>query len=183
MNIIDSLLNGCLLLTSLNGEKNICDELMEKVYIETFLALRTFNFFEYARSIYKTHIASRDLDEYDKQKCDLVMFHLGIMENDSSVVRKADLYVKNNKGKIIQYGKSSLIPWLALICNFKSIFPDELSKSKNLNEFEPEITSIVPHSEAEHIKNKILKGRLEGKEILINGLINLSRSRNKADLV
>jgi len=183
MNIIDTLLNGCLLLTSLCQEEKVCDELIKKVYIEIFLALRNFNFYKYSKNIYKNYVVNLNLEEYDKQKCDLAMFYLGIMESDSSVVRKSNQYAYNNKENIVKFGKSSLTPWLAFICNLKSIFPSESIKATSLNELESEIITILPSAEVDSIKNKILKDRSEGKDTLKYGLINLSRTRNKSDLI
>lgn len=183
MNIIDSLLNGCLLLTSLCEEKEVCNELMKKVYVEIFIMLRTFNFFEHAKEIYKTHVVSLKLDEYEMQKCDLAMFYLRLMEQDSGLIGHVDAYVRNNRESIMAYGKSSLIPWFAFICNVKSVFSGSLTTSRSIIDFENEIANLLPIGEADALRNKIMKDRSGSKISLISGLKNLSRTRNRADFI
>lgn len=182
-NVIDSLLNGCLLFTSLCNEESICAEFMEKAYITIFLALRTFQFFELARGIYKRYISDLNLDEYNKQKLDLANFYMQIMENDSSVVKDTERYLGENKDKILEFGKSSLIPWYALICNMNTLFNQEYKTTKNIIEFESIVESKLTSQEIQGLRAKILKGNSEGKAALIEGLVNLSRTRNKADYV
>ncbi|EGM76780.1 hypothetical protein Rhein_3017 [Rheinheimera sp. A13L] len=183
MNVIDSLLNCCLLLTALCEEERVCDELMNKLYVEIFLALRTFNFFEYAKDVYKNYIVNIKLQEYELQKCDLAMLYLRLMENDETVVAGAERYIRINKENIIKFGKSSLLPWFAFICNVKEVFHDSSIGSEIINEFEHEIIQQLPAVEVKSIKDKILRGQLGGKDSLIFGLKNLSRTRNRADLI
>ena len=182
-NIIDSLLHGCLLFTSLCNEETICEEFIEKTYTTTFLALRTFNFFDLAKNVYKNYICNLNLDEYDKQKLDLAMFYLRVMEADASVVRDIERYLDTNNNKILKFGKSSLIPWFSLICNIKTIFNEESLGCEGVNSFELLIVSKLCQSEVREIKGKILRGNSDGKAILIDGLVNLSRTRNKADFI
>lgn len=182
-NAIDSLLHGCLLFTSLCNEESTCEELIKKSFITTFLALRTFRFFDLARKIYKTYIQSLNLDEYDKQKLDLATFYMKIMENDPSVVRDVEVYLGAKKEQILKFGKSSSIPWFALICNIKTLFKEKYKSETSIIEFESIIESKLTSQEVHEIKAKILKNRPRGKVILIEGLVNLSRTRNKADYI
>lgn len=122
MNIIDSLLNCCLLLTSLCNQDRICNELIKRVYVEIFIALRTFNFFDYAKKIYTKTLVNIDIDEFERQKCDLAMFYLRLMEGDRSVIDSTEEYIKKNQKSIEKYRKSSLIPWFSYICNLKELF-------------------------------------------------------------
>lgn len=182
-NIIDSFIHGCLLFTSLCKEKSVSKKLMEISYTKVLLALRTFRFFDIAKKTYKTHISILNLDEFDRQKIDVAMFYMKIMENDLSVVSDVEIYICAKKDKILNFGKSSLIPWFTLICNIKTLFNKEYNKSKNINEFESIIESKLTIKDIKSIKGKILKGNPEGKDILIDGLVNLSRTRNRADSV
>lgn len=183
MNPIDSLMNCCLLLTSLCQEKTVPYELMEKVYIEIFLLLRTLNFFKYAKDVHKKYIASQNLDEFDKQKCDLALLYLKLMENDKDTINKSEQYIKINKSKILEFGKSSLTPWFAFICNLKSNFSSEFSNTIFLKEFEREIVDTLPFAEINKLKDKILKGRPDAKEVVKLGLKNLTRTRNAPDFI
>lgn len=183
MNVIDSLINCCLLLTSLCQEKIISHELIEKLYIEIFLALRTFNFYDYAKDIYYKHIVNLNLNEFDKQKCDLALLYLNLMESNPETIKKSDVYIKLNKNKILNFGKSSLTPWFAFICNLKTNFPDQFSDAIALKEFEEIIVNILPSAEINALRNKILKGRPEGKEVVRAGLENLVRTRNSPDFI
>lgn len=183
MNPIDSLMNCCLLLTSLCQEKTVSHELMEKVYIEIFLLLRNFNFFKYAKDIHKKYIINQNLDEFHKQKCDLALLYLNLMENDPDTIKKSEQYIKINKSKIFEFGKLSLTPWFAFICNLKSNFPDEYTSTIFLKEFEREIINILPVAEIHNLQDKILKGRPDSKEVLKTGLKNLTRTRNAPDFI
>lgn len=183
MNVIDSLMNCCFLLTSLCQEKTIYHELMEKVYIEFFLALRNFNFFKYAKEIYGKYIVSRNLDEFDKQKCDLALLYLSLMESHPDTIKKSEQYVRINKSKIVNFGKSSLAPWFAFICNLKLNFPDEFTNAVALKDFEREIIDIIPSDEINNLQDKISKGRPNAKEVLKSGLKNLDRTRNAPDFI
>lgn len=182
-NVIDSLLHGCLLYTSLCGEESICEELIEKSYIATFLALRTFRFFTLAKDVYKAYISGLNLDEYHKQKLDVAMFYMKIMENDSSIIKDIDIYLKTKKDKILGFGKASLIPWFTLICNIKVLFEEEYKNKTDVMEFECVIEHMLSMEEVKGIKAKILKENPDGREALIDGLVNLSRTRNRADYV
>lgn len=183
MNIIDSLLNGCLLLTSLHLKENIPDSLIKKLYVDAFIALRTFGLFKYSKDVYVNHVKSLQLDAYERQKCDLANFYLALMENDSSVVAKSDSYISNNKENIAEFGNASLIPWLSFIYNVKTIFAGDFGSANHLSEFENEIASKMSRHEVEAIKNKILGDCSGSKEVIISGLINLSRTRNKSDFI
>ena len=183
MNIVDSLINGCSLLTSLSLEEKVCASLMEKTYLESFFMYRNFRFFEFAKNIYDTFLKNIKLDSYHKQQCDMAMFYLLLLSEDSTLLSKSNLYVKNNEDEILKFKGASLIPWLTLISNLKVFYPKDYEYATYLNNLERKIENELDGSEVKSIKDRILKGRTGGKEELIKGLINLSRTRNKADLI
>jgi hypothetical protein len=155
---------------------------MEKIYLEAFLMYRNFHFFEFAKEIYEKFLKSINLDAYSRQQCDMAMFYLLVMSDDPSVVSKSDLYVKQHEDEILRFKESSLVPWITLISNLRTIYPQDYGCATFLNKLEKKIENELPNDHVNSIRDRILKGRPGGKEELRKGLMNLSRTRSKADL-
>ncbi|HHQ4455448.1 hypothetical protein FT688_03820 [Aeromonas hydrophila] len=182
-NAIDSLINGCLLFTDLCNQDSICEEFIEHVYITTFMALRTFLFFDAAKLINKKYISTLHLSEYNQQKIDVAIFYMRVMESDSSLVRDIGSYISTKKNNILKFGNASLLPWFTLLCNLKTIFSKEFEGSYNVVEFERTVRQKLPDDIVNNIQAMVLKNNLGSKDLLIKGLVNLSRTRNKADFI
>lgn len=183
LNIYDALLYGNLMLTSIFKSNFFCHDLKKQMLFVSLFFMRNFNFIKYGEDVYNKYLANFTLEEYDRQKVDTAYLYLILIKGDTSVVKKAFVYLSDNIQQIKKYGAHSAVPWFSLINNIKNHFGVEYGNISGYKELESDLEEIIGAELANTLKDKILKGRSGSKVELINGLKRLSKTRNNSDLV
>lgn len=182
-NPIDAVIHGCLLASSLRAKTSIPRVFHFRLLTAAFTFYRDFGFFEWAVRIYEKICAIEDFDSYDRQKSTTAYLNLLLLSNPSKAFSDADEFVANNLEEIKSFGEASAIPWLALICNLKMLFPEKYSSRPALLGLEEHINATLPQDQADAIRDMILPRRPNAKKYIIDLLNKLHLSRNKSDHV
>ncbi|PSU86714.1 hypothetical protein C0W42_19705 [Photobacterium kishitanii] len=182
-NAIDSLLNGCSLLTTIINSNTICSLLKRSMMIQTIKMYRELCMFDLGIQAYDELIHTFNLESYERQKTDMIMFYLKLMQGDKSVVEKSNSYVRVNINEILAHKNGSLIPWLSFISNVKANWSQLYKNAESLMLLENEIKNELPESDFNEIQSRILRGNKDSKESLRTSLVKLSDTRNCADYV
>ncbi|CAG9001644.1 MAG: hypothetical protein CENE_03667 [Candidatus Celerinatantimonas neptuna] len=182
-NPIDSLLNGCSLLTSIISGNNICSLLKRSIMIQSIKMYRELGIFELGIQAYEELNRTFNLEGYERQKCDMIMFNLRFIQGDESVVEKSNSYIRSNIDEILEHKDGSLIPWLVFILNVKTNWNELYNHSESLILLESRIKELLIESDFEDIQSRIVKGNMSSKESLRSSLEKLSETRNRSDYV
>ncbi|ENI4126746.1 hypothetical protein ABXY91_000114 [Vibrio fluvialis] len=182
-NIIDSVLHGCMLITTLSRQSKINSQLLKNILFSSLKFYRESGFYSFGLSVYNYISESFTLDVFERQQIDTAMLYLTLLYDGVKVVGMADRYVQDNKSVIIDYKRSSQVPWLSLLYNIKHHFPNEYSKSNELNEFYNLMKAGVPDSLLEDIESKFAIDNASSKAFLKATLKKLSQTRNKQDII
>lgn len=183
MNPIDAALHGCLLAMTLQSLESITDAFHTHLLIATFTFYRNIGFFDRATSLHNEIMALPSLGEYERQHITMAFLNMLLRKQDPDVLNRANTFVEFNLEAIKAFDKASLVPWLAMICNLKSMFPQKYAAQTALIALESYIDIQLPIDESEQIKGQILQHRSNSKELLRESLDKLTQSRNKSDHV
>lgn len=182
LNISEALLYGALMLVSALKAPNLDFDLKKDIFFHSFTFMRNFNFIKYGEDIYFKYLLPLPISEYDKQKVETAYFYLLLNKEDITVVTKATNFLRNNLENILKYGSPSCLPWYTILNNIKYLFPKEYSAA-HIEDVEKKLVDVVGNSVAANIKDKTLKGRKGSKAVIIEGLKQLTQSRNVSDVV
>lgn len=182
-NPIDAALHGCLLAMTLQSLESITDAFHTRLLIATFTFYRNIGFFDLATSLHDKIMSLPSLGEYERQHITMAFLNMLLIKQDPDVLNRANAYVELNLEAIEAFGKASLVPWLAMICNLKSMYPQKYAAQTALIALESYIDTHLPIDEGEQIKDQILRHRSNSKEFLRESLDKLTQSRNKSDHV
>ena len=180
-NTIDSLLSLLLFIAAFNS-REISLDIKNKTLIEFFILLRDLNFFDLANDYYTEVVESLELEEFDRQKCQLAYFNLNIIGRNLAIVGDIKEYLNVKLNDILIFREGSIIPWYVMIHNMLQIFPENTERSYFLDVIS-KFESLLDTNITEQIKEKILGVSGNLKASLIDGLNKLSKTRNKDDYV
>lgn len=183
MNPIDAALHACLLAMTLQSLESITNTFYARALIGVFTFYRTFGFFEFADSLHDDIQALPTLNEYDRQRITLAFLNMLLLKHDPDVLSRATSYVEVNFDAISAFGTASLLPWLGMICNLKTLYPGTYALQAPLIALESYIEANLPTEQIESIKDLVLRNRPNAKEQLRQSLEQLTKSRNISDHV
>ncbi|MHA6574104.1 hypothetical protein [Pseudomonas yamanorum] len=180
-NPIDAALHACLLAWSLHAKISIPADFRFRLLSAAFTFYRDFGFFEWAKRVYEQIRLQNDLGAYNRQKAATAYLNLLLLSNAPKALSAANEFAAEHLEEIKAFGDASSVPWLALICNLKMLFPERFAHQTALLAVEDHIDATLSKAQADTIKDMILPRRPNAKKYVIDLLDKLHLSRNKSD--
>lgn len=143
---------------------------------------RNIYFLEQAENLYKFMLDNLELGPSDLFTVTSTHFSTKIIEKDSAVVLEVYQYITNNREFVFQGGRSVALPLLTTIYNLKLMFSSH-PELELFDSYIPLLESIVGKEDAERLRSLIYGDSDRLKQVFIEMLAKLRRTRSADDLV
>lgn len=172
--------NACV--ATLRRKGNLPDLLFKRFLFSLHRFYRNIKFFKEAESLYEYMRGSLSLDPSDLFNVTSTHFSTKIFEKDPSVISDVYEYVTNNREFIFNSGKSVALPMLSILHNLKLMFASNPSIAM-LDDYVPILEAIVGRDDSERLRALTYADSERLKQIFIEMLSNLRRTRSADDMV